>query len=343
MAKHLFVYGTLLKGGPANYLLKDCILTGYTSIPGTLFDTGNGFPAACTEVDGTSVIWGELYRLPRNNITLLNTLDSYEDTSSGIFKRIGIKINGTYSFVYILKEPGMFNQDREITSGSWLTFSRKIKKDPLTFIKNFEKSHKFYYRHLSAEKTLILRGESGIILSAPHATNHIRLNKYKIFERYTAALSALMHSLTCSTSVYTNSVSISDPNYYDDCEYKKSLGRLCKETPHNFLLDIHGTGEERKFDIYPGIGKEKEFLLGRTGILDDFLTTAEKYGISCGSLGKFPAARQQTVTKYAATKLSIPSMQVEINKKYRLPDKDPEKFLVLVDFLRDFLEKIKKE
>ena len=342
MAEYLFVYGTLLKGEFANYLLKNCILTEYTSIPGTLFDTGYGFPAASSKIKGTSVIWGELYRLPVDKTTLLKTLDSYEDTSNGIFKRISITINGIESFIYVLKEPGIFNQDLIITSGSWLTFSRKIKENPLSFITNFEKSHKFYYRHLSEEKTLLLRGNSGIILSAPHATNHIRLNKYKIFERYTAALSALMHSLTSSTSVYTNSVSISDPNYYDNCDYKTRLGIMCKDTPHHFLLDIHGTGEEREFDIYPGIGRDKEFLLGQTGILDDLYKTARKYNINLGGLDRFPASKQQTVTKYAATQLGIPSMQIEINKRYRLPDKDPERFLVLIEFLRDFLEMIKK-
>ena len=342
MAEHLFVYGTLLKGGSANYLLKNCILTEYTSISGTLFDTGYGFPAASTKTDADSVICGELYRLPADNTALLETLDSYEDTSNGIFKRIRISINGSDSFVYVLKEPGFFDNNRVIDTGSWLTYSREIKEDPLSFILNFEKSHKFYYRHLSEEKTLILRGDNGIILSAPHATNHIRLKKYKIFERYTAALSVLMHSLTCSTSIYSNSVSISDPNYYDNCDFKKSLGQMCNDTSHNFLLDIHGTGEERKFDIYPGIGKEKEFLLGHTEYLDDLYNVAAKYGVSCGSLDKFPASRQQTVTKYSAVRLGIPSMQIEINKTYRLPDKNPGKFLVLVEFLREFVEKIKK-
>jgi len=342
MAKHLFVYGTLLKGEYGNSLLKNCILTEYISIPGTLFDTGFGFPAASIEQKGTSVIYGELYRLPRDHIALLEKLDRYEDTPNGIFKRISIKINGIESFIYVVKNTNIFDEHREITSGSWLGFSRNIKEDPLSFILNFEKAHKFYYRFLSEEQTVILPGDNGIIISAPHATNHIRLNKFKIFERYTAAISALMHSLTGASSVYTNTVSISDPNYYDNCELKKRLGVMCKDSSHNFLLDIHGTGEEREFDIYPGIGKDKEFLLGHTQILDDFYKTAAEYGISCGSPLKFPASKQQTVTKYSATQLSIPSMQLEINKRCRQPDKHPEKFLDLIGFIREFLLKKKK-
>ena len=179
-------------------------------------------------------------------------------------------------------------------------------------------------------------------MSAPHATNHVRDNRIKIYERYTAAISALMHSIAGVSAIYTNTVSISDPNYYDDSSYKKRLKEFTSINKNCFLLDIHGTGEERGCDIYPGIGRNKEFLLGHTEILDDLCSISDKYGISIGSLDKFPATKQQTVTKYCATQLNIPSMQIEINKNYRKPKESPEKFLNLVLFLSEFMEKIKK-
>lgn len=342
MAEYLFVYGTLLKGEPPNTLIKNCILEEYLAIPGTLYDTGLGFPAADLSNQSGTGIFGELYRLPKEYISLMRELDEYENTSDGLFKRYSLKLKNNHFFMYGLKDPGHFNKNQRIPSGSWLGFSRNIKEDAVSFALNFERRQLFHYRYLTAENTLVLPGNSGIIVSAPHATNHIRLNKYKIHERYTGALSALMHCLMGTTSIYSNSVLISDPNYYDNCPYKTILEDISSNYKYNFLLDIHGTGEEREFDIYPGIGKDKEFLLGQTNILDDFYNTAEKYGISSGSLDKFPASKQQTVTKYAATQLGIPSMQIEINKRYRLPDKDPESFLLLIEFLRDFLELIKK-
>ena len=342
MADHLFVYGTLLKGEIGNSLLQSCILTDYTSIPGTLFDTGHGFPAASLEISDNSVIYGELYRLPHGNDEVINELDLYENISNGLFKRTGININGTDCFIYVLNDPHIFNSENKITSGSWLRFAKNIKEDPVSFVLKFEKNHKFSYRHITGDKTLFLPGNNGIIVTAPHATNHIRMKKFKVFERYTGALSVLLHSLTGSASLYTNSVSISDPNYYDDCDFKEKLGVICKENRRYFLLDIHGTGEEREYDIYPGVGKDKEFLLGHNEYLEDLFITARKYSISCGSLDKFPASKQQTVTKYAATRLGVPSMQLEINRKYRLPENNPEKFLLLVEFLREFLGKIKK-
>ena len=343
MTDYLFVYGTLLKGEHANHLLRDCILTAYTCTNGKLFNTGFGFPALHYEKNSSSPVYGELYRLPRDKGKLISELDLYEDTESGIFDRANVSINGIESFIYQLKDPAIFDKSMVIEGGSWLRHNSEIKEDPLSFALNFEQSHKFYYRHLTHDSNIFLPGSSGTVVSAPHSTNHVRLGRFKIFERYTAALSALMHSLTGACSLYANSVSISDPNYYDNCGFKETLTEIAKNKRCEFLLDIHGTGEEREHDVYPGIGKNNEFLLGQTFILDSFYETADKFGISCGSTDRFPASKQQTVTKYGASRLNIPSMQVEINRKFRQPEKHPEKFLNLVGFLREFLGKIKKE
>ena len=261
MADYLFVYGTLLKGEHANHLLRDCILTAYTHTSGKLYDTGCGFPAMNREANPPSHVYGELYRLPRDNGRLISKLDLYEDTESGIFDRAKVNINGIDSFIYQLKDPEIFDSRMEIESGSWLRYNGEIKEDPLTFALNFEQSHKFYYRHLTHDSNIFLPGSSGTVVSAPHSTNHVRFGRIKIFERYTAALSALMHSLTGACSLYTNSVSISDPNYYDNCGFKETLTEITKNKRYGFLLDIHGTEENREHDIYPGIGKNKEFLL----------------------------------------------------------------------------------
>ncbi len=340
--EYIYVYGTLLKGEPNNSLLKNCVLEDYISIPGTLYDTGAGYPAALPEGGNGSGIFGELYRLPADNNLLLKTLDRYEDTSDGIFKRNTVNIDDKKIFIYSIKDPLVFDGSQTIFSGSWLQYSPGIKDNPLSFVTNFENSHKFYYRFLSHEREVVLPGDSGIIISAPHATNHIRLNRFKVYEKYTAAISALLHSLTGASSIYTNSVSISDPNYYDSCHFKSRIKEMCSDTPHHFLLDVHGTGEDREFDVYPGIGKNREFLLGYTEILNDFYNIAEKYNISCGSLDKFPAAKQQTIAKYGAINLKIPSMQIEINKRCRNPERDPAKFLNIIGFIWEFLEKIKK-
>ena len=341
MTEYLFVYGTLLKGESQNSRLNGCILEEYLSIPGELYDTGYGFPAAYLNGDQESVIFGELYRLPRESASFIELLDSYEDIPNGIFERNTIKVNTESCYIYSLKDPRIPGNFFKIKPGSWLRYCSYIKNDPVTFALNFENAHKRYYRYITESSIITVPGTGGILVSAPHATNHIRLKKYKIFERYTAAVAVLMHSVLDTSSVYTNSVSMTDPNYYDESEFKRSLAEIAGVKKLDFVLDIHGTGEEREEDIYPGVGDSGEFLLGKDQIIDFLYKSADEYGLKCGSLGKFPAAKQQTVTKYCALNLGVPSMQLEINRKYRMPEKHPENFITLINFLKNFLSKIK--
>jgi hypothetical protein len=132
----------------------------------------------------------------------------------------------------------------------------------------------------------------------------------------------------------------SDPNYYDDSPFKKRFSQIVRSNDIKSLIDIHGTGSEKRFDIYPGVGVKKEFLLGYENYLADFWKIANASKISIGELDVFPAAKQMTVTKYAARKLKIPSIQLEINRKLREPEKNPGNFIKLAKFLKGIIDEL---
>lgn len=71
------VYGTLLRGGSAEYLLRPLIAVQETDavLPGTLFDTKHGYPALVLD-DGPGVA-AEVYRLA-DPATAFPVLDEYE-------------------------------------------------------------------------------------------------------------------------------------------------------------------------------------------------------------------------------------------------------------------------
>jgi len=342
MHDYLFVYGTLLKGESNNSLLKNCVLEEYGYVPGVLYDTMKGYPAAYYDSSLKSRIYGEFYRLPKKHDQLLDVLNDYEGVTDNIYNRNEIFLNSRRTFIYTIPEPNSAKKLKKINSGSWLRYSPNIKYDPLTFALNFEDIHKNYYRNSDIKSIIGIPGNSEILVSAPHATNHVRLSKLKRYEVYTAALSVLLHSSLDTTSVYSNSVTDPDPNYYDKSEYKDVLKDLSHNAKLTFVLDLHGTSETRKEDIYPGVGVNREFLLGNEHILDKLYKSARRYSIKCGSLDKFTASKQNTVTKFCSQTLGIPSMQMEINKNYRQPQKYPDKFLILFRFLLDFLSGIKK-
>ena len=104
-------------------------------------------------------------------------------------------------------------------------------------------------------------------------------------------------------------------------------------------MDIHGTGNERLGDLFPGVGVEREFLLSVPDVLDKFYLAAGEHGIAAGGADVFPAARQMTVAKFAANRFSVPAIQVEISDRLRMPWRREEEFRRLIGFLLGFVEK----
>ncbi len=100
-----------------------------------------------------------------------------------------------------------------------------------------------------------------------------------------------------------------------------------------------GTRVQRNKDIYPGIGNNREFLIGNGFYLHKLEDSAN--GLALGDLHVFPASNQMTVTKFVAQKLEIPAMQLEINERLRHPESNSNGFEKLVTFLTEYLYQIK--
>lgn len=340
----IFVYGTLLRGEPRSLYMQDYDLIGAFGVPGRLYDTGRGYPAALFDSGIEGMVYGELY-LMGDAERKIAELDRIEGTESGLFRRVEIDHNGDKFFSY---EPGplldgSLRDENRIMSGSWRKHSSLAFGDPVNFALNFEEHLKKSYREpadTDGDGAIFIRGRIPVLVTAPHATAHVRMNKLKRQEFYTGALSVMLHSLTGCHALYTNRQSDIDPNYYDNSPFKAILADIAGKYGVRLLIDLHGTGSERKSDIYPGIGKNKEFLLGDDHYLSGLDRAAGVSGISLGGLDVFPAAKQMTVTKFAARNLRIPAIQLEINRGLRRPGTDPLSFTKLVKFLGRFIESL---
>ncbi len=344
--ENLFVYGTLLKGESRSHYLKDCELLKTYSIPGNLYKTKFDFPAAIFDENSDNQIFGELYKLPNQSESFLKKLDEVESLEDKLFVRREINYRKHSFYIY---EPGAgLEQDllfeNIIESGKWLTSFGLPIKQPKTFAKNFELIHREYYKkdpNKTFPNTIHLVGNNPILITCPHATVHIRKGKRKIMEIYTAAIGTILHSVLDCHCLYTNKVQDIDPNYYDECEFKERMEKVVSKNKIRFVMDLHGTGSKRKYDIYPGIGTDMEFLLGNKKVLENLYLRAKSNDISIGSLKVFPAVKQMTVTKFAAKKLDIPAMQIEVNQKLRIPN-DKGDFERLIKFFNGFLKDVCK-
>jgi gamma-glutamylcyclotransferase (GGCT)/AIG2-like uncharacterized protein YtfP len=340
----IFVYGTLLRGEERSCYMRDCKLVSMLEVPGVMYDAKRGYPAALFGSEAGSAVTGELY-IMQDPSQKIAELDGVEGTESGLFRRSQIKHSGAEFFCY---EPGpllndIITDDNRILSGSWRTYSSRAFTDPVDFALRFEAHIKETYKERADEDSdgiIYIMGKIPVLVTAPHATAHVRMGKLKRQEFYTGALAVLLHSVTGCHALYTDRLSPVDPNHSDESPFKEKIYGIARKFGIELLIDLHGTGSERPGDVFPGIGRNKEFLNGRPDFYSGLEQSAASHGVSLGSTGVFPAARQMTVTRFSATRLGIPSMQLEINQSLRQPESSPADFMKLVNFLKEFVARL---
>lgn len=342
MINKLFVYGTLLQGGNRNHLLSDWKLTDTLLLNGRLHDTGSGYPAADFSA-GNSTIFGELYSYYHTDIEKqLSILDTEEGIGENLYKRINLHSDGHDFYAYNIND-GLLSQSNsltEIKSGNWRQHSLSGNKDIEAFSLNFEKVQSKRYRLFPDDdlKPFVhLEGNIPILLVSSHATAHMRKGKLKSQELYTAAINTVLNSTTGAHSIYTVYASEQDSNYCEQTDLKNLIADVIKKYKIRVVLDLHGTGSYRKFDIYPGIGKTDEFLCGHPFIIENLHEIMSYSNISIGSTDVFPAYRQHTVSRFIYSKLTTPAIQIEINKKLRDPENNPVLFLKLIESLGKYI------
>jgi len=343
--RKLFVYGTLLKGEIRSNYLNDTKLLDSIEIPGEIYDTEKGYPAAAFCDNSNSVIAGELYDIGSMGERLMHKLDMVEGTNIDLFKRTVIEHNNSNIVTYIAGRSleGKLIPENRIKSGSWRQHASISKIDAVGFALNFENSQKLTYKeHPSQDSNglIYLKGGIPILITAPHATAHFRLNKLKRQEFYTGAISNILHSITGCHALYTNRLSELDPNYYDNSDFKITLKEILHKFNIQLVIDIHGTGTGRIDDIFPGTGNQNEFLLGKEDFVKGLFKCAASCKITVGSFNIYPALKQDTIAKFAARKMKIPAIQLEINRKLSEPKTNPVYFERLVKFLSEYVSLI---
>jgi gamma-glutamylcyclotransferase (GGCT)/AIG2-like uncharacterized protein YtfP len=93
---NFFAYGTLRDKGSASSLLRDCVPVAPARVGGVLYDIDGEYPALV--MYGTNPVEGEIWRCPAE---LLASLDAYEGVDEGLFRRVGVDIDGTPCWTYV--------------------------------------------------------------------------------------------------------------------------------------------------------------------------------------------------------------------------------------------------
>lgn len=168
-------------------------------------------------------------------------------------------------------------------------------------------------------------GVRPVLISAPHGACHWRDNDWKFQDGYTAALAHVLASHTGAHALYTVRRIRPDPNYEDDCDYKRTLARLLQDHAIRLVLDLHGARFDRDFAVALGTidGRscpayeaalmrafiDQGFAPDKPNALDRLALNLRQYR---------GGARQRTVTRFVWEQCRVNAAQIELNAHLRV-------------------------
>lgn len=164
------------------------------------------------------------------------------------------------------------------------------------------------------------KGSIAILISAPHGVNHIREGKVKYADMYTGAIIKLMHELTGCHAIYKINKHGSDPNYdsYErDDDYKKTIVDIIEKNNIKLFIDLHGCARERCMDLDIGtnFGKSLNGFDDLPEIIKTIFRNNDILNITHNKI--FTANSANNISRNAAERTGIASIQLEINRVYR--------------------------
>jgi hypothetical protein len=180
----------------------------------------------------------------------------------------------------------------------------------------------------TAEAVLAVHGSIPLLLTAPHAVNHLRNGSIKIADTFTGALVHQLCELTGAFGLILQRTTQEDPNFDAHGLFKDALSSIVAERRIQYLLDLHGMARSQQWDI--AIGTAGGVTLGkRQDILDTLIDSFHAEGLNellVNDPAKFSARNPNTIAHFTWRTMAIPAMQIEIQRDYRDPAQYPAKY-----------------
>lgn len=174
-------------------------------------------------------------------------------------------------------------------------------------------------------------GKRPVLISAPHACAHRRDGVVKMQEEYTGALALYLAERCGCSAIVTRYQTDEDPNWQAESEFKASLKALVSELDIGFVIDLHGMTNRYHMGIALGT------INGASCNVDLLLPHFTRAGFIPTTVDNLSAGSQEcwrrlvvdhpkftggvvnhTVTRFAATELNIPAVQIELASEVRV-------------------------
>jgi hypothetical protein len=178
-----------------------------------------------------------------------------------------------------------------------------------------------------------------VLISAPHAVRHIRLGNPKGPDTYTGSMARILAQNFDSflvSNVYNDPNNPRDPNYdsFSNCTYTNEVVDLINTHNIKFLLDLHGAASTRPFDIAIGTNHD-DTIDYNNDIKNIIYELANKYSFMLDYNETFAATNVNTITRKVHIQTGIPTIQIEINGRYRLTKGSVKDYNKMMDFLKE--------
>ncbi|MCC3869602.1 hypothetical protein [Terrisporobacter mayombei] len=195
------------------------------------------------------------------------------------------------------------------TNSNKLYSTEYIKKQEEQFIcNNYFGNSKNDYEYKS--------GNIPILISAPHTVKQWRNEKCKKADIYTGALAKTLHRSTGAHVIYKARTNGDENCTTRETEYRKKIKEIVKKKGIKLIIDLHGIASDKDSDIDIGTGNSSNInLLGQDYILSLIESSLGKNNYTVNKY--FTGGKTYTISTYCASKLGVPTLQLEINKKYR--------------------------
>lgn len=175
-------------------------------------------------------------------------------------------------------------------------------------------------------KFIIKGGKIPIMISAPHAVNHLREKEGKKAEKYTGGIAKYLQKITQCHIIYSTQCSKDDPNYGKEGEYKRVLKEYVEDHGIKVLIDLHGCRETWGMMVDLGTMDAGNSSLKGYSFVRDLLKYALEYRLSdCADQAemcvtnnlRFSAGKTNTITKYISQNTDTACIQLEISRLCR--------------------------
>lgn len=190
------------------------------------------------------------------------------------------------------------------------------------------------------EPFLFVSGELPVLVSAPHAVRYYSQKKIKMSDQFTGSIAYLLNKLTGCHALAVAKLYGGDPNADAPCLYKERISQICRREKVKFILDIHGAGRDREFDVDLGSINNERTLLVTERTLAVLEKNFRDFGINRISYNHSNATGLNTITNYVTCEQGISAVKIEINKHYRVPAQNPQGFHRLLGALMESIKEL---